>query len=148
MVGCSHHLGRWRLHPGTGGARLSSALVELTRGDSTFFFRRKGGVVPFRSADPETERIWWEESGVHQNLCFPVQPDPVSGMHCWHQKVAVAPAGPEDRFGDVFVDTAKSREVYCEWLALARPGPGPGGLRRPRWLVRPFRPAEEAFQTP
>jgi hypothetical protein len=83
---------------------------------------------------------------VHQNLAFPVQPDPLSGMHCWHQKVRVARAAPEDRYGDVFVDTARSMEVYRRWLAMTRPGPGPGGLRRPMWLQRPFKPAPEAYR--
>ena len=32
---------------------------------------------------------------------------------------------PSDRYGDVVVDTAKSMEVYREWLALTRPAPGP-----------------------
>src|SRR2546422_11534813 len=66
----------------------------------------------FRS--PDSKRIWWEEAGVHQNLTFPVQPDPVSGQHCWHQKVTVSRPGPDDRYGDVFVDTNKSFEVYRE----------------------------------
>ena len=44
---------------------------------------------------------------MHQNLTFPVHPDPVSGMHCWHQKVRIEPAAADDRHGDVFVDTNK-----------------------------------------
>ena len=53
----------------------------------------------------------------------------------------VEPAQAGDRYGDVFVDTAKSMEVYREWLARTRRAPGPGGLRRPLWLDRPLRPA-------
>ncbi|MBI4615002.1 MAG: molybdopterin-dependent oxidoreductase [Planctomycetes bacterium] len=146
VVACSHHLGRWRIHPQVGGERLSSALVEIVRGDGTFLFRRKEGVGPFASSDPDTERIWWKEAGVHQNLAFPVQPDPTSGMHCWHQKVKVEPAREGDREGDVFADTRKSREAYEEWKRLARPAPGPGGLRRPLWMNRPMKPAEEAYR--
>ena len=63
---------------------------------------------------------------MHQNLTFPVQPDPVSGMHCWHQRVTLEKAGADDRYGDIFVDTDKSHEVYKEWLAMTRPAPGPG----------------------
>ncbi|GAC1641815.1 MAG: hypothetical protein NVS4B6_13590 [Mycobacterium sp.] len=48
---------------------------------------------------------------MHQNLTFPVHPDPISGMHCWHQAVRVVPAGPGDMAGDINVDTAKSLEV-------------------------------------
>ena len=79
-----------------------------------------------------------------------MHPDPVSGMHCWHQKVVVATrARPEDRYGDVFVDTARSMEVYREWLREGAAGARvPGGLRRPLWLDRPLRPAEEMFRVP
>jgi anaerobic selenocysteine-containing dehydrogenase len=145
IVACSHHVGRWRLHREVGGHKLSSALVEIVRGDGTFLFRQVEPVGPFSSSDPDTQRIWWREAGVNQNLTFPVQPDPASGMHCWHQVVTVAPAQAGDRHADVFVDTRKSVEVYREWLALTKPAPGPGGLRRPLWLNRPLRPTEAAY---
>ncbi len=54
--------------------------------------------------------------------------------------------GPDDRYGDVFVDTDKSFEVYREWLALARPAPGPDNLRRPLWLPRAFKPDASAYK--
>jgi anaerobic selenocysteine-containing dehydrogenase len=147
VVACSHHMGRWRLHEGE-GSRWSSVRVSLDRRpDGTVLMRQLEGISPFVSADPDSRRIWWTDGGVHQNLTFPVHPDPVSGMHCWHQKVVVSAARSEDRYGDVWVDTNRSMEVYREWLAKARPGPGPGGLRRPLWLDRPFRPAEKMFVT-
>jgi anaerobic selenocysteine-containing dehydrogenase len=146
VVACSHHLGRWRLHDGE-GSRWSSARVTLEKkGESGRLLRQIEGVGPFSSSDPDSSRIWWSDGGVHQNLTFPVHPDPVSGMHCWHQKVVVSPAKDEDRYGDVYVDLKCSMQVYREWLAKARPGPGPGGLRRPLWLDRPLRPAEEMFR--
>ncbi len=144
VVACSHHVGRWRMFPSIGGQRQASSLVDLERGDGTFFFRQKEGATSFASSDPDSERIWWKEVGVNQNLTFPVQPDPVSGMHCWHQRVHVEPAASGDRFGDVFVDLAKARAVYEEWLALTKPAEGP--LRRPLWLNRPLHPTEEAYQ--
>jgi hypothetical protein len=82
---------------------------------------------------------------VHQNLTFPVQPDPVSGMHCWLQRVTVAPAQPGDQHGDVHVDTAAATTALEEWLAMARPGPGPGDLRRPLWFARPVKPLATAY---
>ncbi len=145
VVACSHHLGRWTLFPGR-GERWSAAQVELTRGEGTIFLRQKEGLKPFESSDPDSRRIWWSDAGVHQNLTFPVHPDPVSGMHCWHQKVTLAKAGPGDRYGDVFVDTNKSMEVFREWLKLARPAPGPGGLRRPLWFPRPVKPDLSAYK--
>ena len=63
------------------------------------------GIQPWASADPDSQRVWWQDVGVHQNLTFPVHPDPISGMHCWHQKVRLEKAGPADRYGDIVVDT-------------------------------------------
>ena len=145
IVACSHHVGRWRMFRSVGGAQLASSLVDVTWDGSVVSIRVKEGAGPFESQDPDTQRVWWKEVGVHQNLTFPVQPDPVSGMHCWHQKVTVSPARDGDRFGDVVVDTAKSLEHYRTWKAKARPAPGPGGLRRPKWLNRPMRPADATW---
>jgi anaerobic selenocysteine-containing dehydrogenase len=147
ILACSHHIGRWRLHESTGGERWSTALVDLRQeSPGQWRMRQVHGVRPFVSDDPDSQRIWWEEAGVNQNLTFPVQPDPVSGQHCWHQKVTVTKPDPGDRYGDVFVDTAKSFEVYRQWLALARPAPGPGGLRRPLWLPRAFKPDPSVYR--
>ena len=108
--------------------------------------RQLESTQPFGSDDPDSSRIWWTDAGVHQNLTFPVQPDPVSGMHCWHQKVRVTKAQPEDRYGDITVDTSKSMEVYREWKAEARPAKA-GGLRRPLHFKRVVRPVDEANRT-
>jgi len=147
IVACSHHLGRWRLAESTGGERWSTALVDLkNEGPGRWRMRQVHGVRPWTSEDPDSQRVWWEDAGVHQNLTFPVQPDPVSGQHCWHQKVTVSRPGPDDRYGDIFVDTNRSFEIYKQWLAKARPAPGPGNLRRPLWLPRAFKPDASAYQ--
>ncbi|MGH8014006.1 MAG: molybdopterin-dependent oxidoreductase [Candidatus Binataceae bacterium] len=149
VIGCSHHLGRWRLREDLGGERWSSALVDLRQvAPGKWKMRQLHGIKPFPSADRDSARIWWDDAGVHQNLTFPVQPDPVSGQHCWHQKVRVEVPGAEDRYGDIFVDTNKAHEVYRRWLEMARPAPGPDNLRRPLWLARVYRPATEAFYLP
>jgi len=147
IVACSHHLGRWRLAESTGGERWSTALVDLKQeGPGRWRMRQVHGVQPWKSGDPDSERVWWEDAGVHQNLTFPVQPDPVSGQHCWHQKVVVSRPSPDERYGDIFVDTNRSFEIYKEWLAKARPAPGPGNLRRPLWLPRAFKPDASAYR--
>ena len=148
VVAMSHHLGRWRLHEDM-GQRSASALVKISRaGESTYEMRQIHGAQPFVSDDPDSARVWWNEVGVHQNLTFPVQPDPVSGMHCWHQKVTVEKAGPDDRYGDISVDTDASHEAYREWMARTRPAPGPHGLRRPMWFDRPCKPTAAAYTLP
>jgi anaerobic selenocysteine-containing dehydrogenase len=145
ILGMSHHLGRWRLDEEKGN-RNASALVKIEQSGSGYKVSQIHGAQPFASSDPDSSRIWWSEIGVHQNLTFPVQPDPVSGMHCWHQRVTLEKASAHDKYGDIFVDTAKSHEVYKEWLEMTRPAPGPGGLRRPLWFDRPLRPVAEAYK--
>jgi anaerobic selenocysteine-containing dehydrogenase len=147
VVACSHHLGRWRLEDGPGTDRWASAPVRIDRtGGGRWKVTRTGDVAPFDSDDPDSRRVFWTDGGVHQNLTFPVQPDPISGMNCWHHKVTVTKALDGDRYGDVEVDTAKSREAYEEWLAMAPARPTPGNLRRPLWFSRACRPADSAYR--
>src|SRR5206468_2590159 len=48
VIACSHHLGRWRLHPDAGGERWSSALVELQQVErGKWRMRQLEGVRPF-----------------------------------------------------------------------------------------------------
>ncbi len=148
VVACSHHMGRWRLETGRGADRWNSAKVALGKDqDGIWRMRQLEGVRPYASKDPDTERIFWRETGVHQNLTFPVHPDPVSGMHCWHQKVTVERAQPTDRYADISVDPAKAYLVYKKWMAMTRPQTERAdGLRRPLWMIRPYRPAASAFK--
>ncbi len=147
IVACSHHMGRWRLGEDQGTDRWSSSLVDMTeKSPGQYLLRQKRGVSPFQSSDPDSMRVWWNDAGVHQNLTFPVQPDPISGMHCWHQKVRVVKAKEGDQYGDVFTDTNKAHEVYKRWMKITRPAPGPDGMRRPWWLLRPLRPSTKAYK--
>jgi len=150
VVACSHHMGRWRLDGGPRGAGGMMATVGLNREAEGWRMERRVPAGPYESADPDSRRVWWNDTGVHQNLTFAVHPDPISGMHCWHQAVRVRPAAPGDRHGDIAVDTRQARRVYREWLALARPAGqvSPDGTRRPRWLMRPLKPAAAAFALP
>lgn len=146
---CSHHLGRWRRPQDAPGNRWATATVHIEEdGKGCYRMRQIRGITPFKSTDKDSARIYWSDGGVHQNITFPVHPDPISGMHCWHQKVRVEKAHPEDQYGDIFVDTNKSMEVYRQWLAMTRPAPGPNNLRRPLWMKRALRPVDEAFYFP
>ena len=148
VVACSHHMGRWKLSED--GQRQMMATVALGRDGARWSLRREKDVAPFASKDPDTRRVWWTDAGVHQNLAFPVQPDPVSGMHCWHQAVRVRRAEAGDRYGDVSVDTEEARRVYREWMEATRPAAqvSPDGTRRPYWLLRPLKPSREAYRLP
>ncbi len=150
VVACSHHLGRWRRPNDPPASRWSGNVVKIEEAGGVWTMRRIEGPGPFDSPDPDSRRVWWREGGVHQNITFPVQPDPVSGMHCWHQRVRVEPAHTGDALGDVAVDTNKSMAVYREWLRRTRWPVGPATesgkrLRRPMWLNRPLRPTDAAY---
>jgi anaerobic selenocysteine-containing dehydrogenase len=149
VVACSHHMGRWKPE-GHDGQRLGMMTVALDQSGSEWELKRKKGGGPFESSDPDTLRVWWTDVGVHQNLTHAVHPDPVSGMHCWHQAVRVRAAEPGDAFGDVSVDLARSRAAYEKWLALSRPASehSPDGTRRPWWMLRPVRPERSAYDLP
>ena len=151
VVACSHHMGRWKLtgHDQVGPGGMM-ATVDLRRGEDGWSMRAVERVGPHASSDPDSQRIWWSDTGVHQNLTFPVHPDPISGMHCWHQAVRVRPAQPGDAHGDIAVDTERARAVYREWMEQTRPAGSvsPDGTRRPAWLMRPLRPVGAAFDLP
>jgi anaerobic selenocysteine-containing dehydrogenase len=158
VVAASHHMGRWRLEESTGTPRWGSGVAALSgpaagygpgaspAADGLWHLNQTQGVERHSSDDADSMRIWWSDAGVHQNLTFPVQPDPISGMHCWLQQVTVSPAQAGDRYGDIAVDTGRSMEVFREWLAKTRPGPGPEGLRRPLHLARPVKPLASAYR--
>ena len=163
VVACSHHMGRWRLtspderqpgqrQPGQRqpGQRQVMATVDLSRQGDRWRMSRRSGAAPYQSSDPDTSRIWWTDVGVHQNLTFPVHPDPVSGQHCWHQAVRVRRAGPGEEYGDITVDTGAAHAAYQRWLELTRPADrhSPDGSRRPYWLMRPLKPGRDVYRLP
>ena len=150
VVACSHHMGRWKPATEATGQRQMMAIVDLGHTGSRWEMRRRKGAAPYDSSDPDTRRIWWADVGVHQNLAFGVHPDPISGMHCWHQAVRVRRAGPGEAAGDIGVDIEKSRAVYQRWLEMTRSAfrVSPDGTRRPYWLLRPLKPGHDAFKLP
>ena len=148
VVACSHHMGRWKPHDE--GQRQLMATVSLAQAGDTRRLSRRRSVQPFTSSDPDTAKIWWTDVGVHQNLTFPVHPDPVSGQHCWHQAVRVRKAEASDAYGDISVDLAKAHAEFKAWLARTRPAHevSPDGTRRPYWLLRPLKPGKDVYRLP
>jgi anaerobic selenocysteine-containing dehydrogenase len=148
VVACSHHMGRWKPEGQTEGPGALMTSVRLAPRDHGWSLSRRRGTGPYTSSDPDTRRIWWTDAGVHQNLAFPVHPDPVSGMHCWHQAVRVRKAVEGDRYGDIFADTRRAHEIFQEWLTRARSAVdhSPDGTRRPYWMLRPLKPSRDAYR--
>ncbi|MCH8888097.1 MAG: molybdopterin-dependent oxidoreductase [SAR324 cluster bacterium] len=146
VVACSHHMGRWQVPGGVKGNSWAANTVEITEeAPGKWRIRQLSGIKPFESSDPDSSRIFWKDGGVHQNITHAVHPDPISGMHCWHQRVRVEKPAAGERYGDIFVDTEKSFQIYKEWLAMTRPPNRDDGLRRPLWFLRPLKPATEAY---
>ncbi len=143
VVAASHHMGRWRLDEDKARS-WGAGKFEIANDGTTWKLKRDHGNEPYESEDSDTGRIWWTDTGVHQNATFCVQPDPISGMQCWHQRVTVGPAESGDNYGDVVVDTDKAREAYLEWMSKTRPPSN--GLRRPLWYARPLKPSPSAYR--
>jgi anaerobic selenocysteine-containing dehydrogenase len=145
VVACSHHLGRWKRSQDKGNSWATNTVAISKEENGVYKMNTKSGIKPFMSSDNDSKRIFWMDGGVHQNITHAVHPDPISGMHCWHQRVRIERPGPGEKYGDIVVDTNKSMENYREWLKMTRPAPGPGGLRRPLWFKRPLKPAKEMY---
>ena len=86
VVGCSHHIGRWRRNQDSGNRFLTNTVDIKDNGDGKWRMSTLSGVESWKSDDPDTNRIWWRDGGVHQNITHAVQPDPISGAHCWLQR--------------------------------------------------------------
>ncbi len=149
VAACSHHFGRWKTNQDEGQNQMMRTVGLDKQGDA-WSLKPLHDVHAYNSSDPDTLRIWWNDVGVHQNLTFPVHPDPISGMHCWHQAVRVRKADPGDKFSDIYVDTKKAHEVYQKWMEKTRSATkvSPDGNRRPYWLQRPLKPPREIYALP
>lgn len=151
VIAMSHHLGRWRLQDDLGGNPGMTNVARLEEAGSEHRLNIIKEATPWQTFDPDTSRIWWQDVGVHQNLTHAVHPDPISGAHCWLQKaVNVRKAQPGEKYGDVWVDTDKSMQVYRDWVAMTRSAVdhSPDGLRRPYWFKRPLKPVKDAYRLP
>jgi len=105
------------------------------------------GITPFhtnRFADynRDSGNIWWDGlSGSWQNAVAAPHPDPISGMHCWHQKVILEKAQPGDKIGDIYVNYDNNFKVYQGWRdQLTRGLDENSTLRRPEHIKRPWVP--------
>ncbi len=146
VVACSHHIGRWRREQDEGNRFMTNTVKISQVGDGKWKMETVTGVEPWESSDPDTRRVFWRDGGVHQNITHAVQPDPISGAHCWLQKVRLSLPEPGEKYGDVFVDTNRSFEYFKKWNQWAKDKEThPNGLRRPLWLGRPLPPKEELF---
>ena len=149
VVGCSHHIGRWRREQDRGNRFLTNTVAIEEQGDGKMRMKTISGVEPWKSDDPDTNRIWWRDGGVHQNITHAVQPDPISGAHCWLQKVRLSIPSEGEEYGDIEVDRNKSFEYYKRWNEWAKEREThPRGERRPLWMKRPLSPRKQHWYMP
>ncbi|GIS71236.1 MAG: hypothetical protein CM1200mP10_08130 [Candidatus Neomarinimicrobiota bacterium] len=87
VVACSHHIGRWRRQNDEGNRFMTNTVNIKNLGEGKWKMETVSGVEPWKTDDPDTNRVWWRDGGVHQNITHATNPDPISGAHCWHQKV-------------------------------------------------------------
>jgi len=111
------------------------------------------GITPFHTErfaeyNKDSDNIWWDGlSGSWQNAVAPAHPDPISGMHCWHQKVVLEAAQAGDKIGDIYVNYENNFNTYKAWRdELTRPLNSSDKLRRPEHIKRPWVPlSHEAY---
>jgi anaerobic selenocysteine-containing dehydrogenase len=108
------------------------------------------GIKPFHSKrfadyNKDSDNIWWDGlSGSWQNAVAATHPDPISGMHCWHQKVILEPAQKGDKIGDIQVNYENNFKVYQGWRdTLTRGLDADSEFRRPPHIKRPWVPLSE-----
>jgi hypothetical protein len=108
------------------------------------------GITPFHTErfaeyNRDSGNIWWDGlSGSWQNAVAAAHPDPISGMHCWHQKVILEPSQPGDKIGDIYVNYENNFEIYKGWRDdLTRPLDENDKLRRPQHIKRPWVPLSD-----
>jgi len=146
VVACSHHIGRWRRQQDAGNRLMTNTVDIQNLGSGQWKMKTVKGVEPWKSKDSDTNRVWWRDGGVHQNITHAANPDPISGAHCWLQKVSITVPEPGEKYGDVYVDTNKSFEHFKKWNAWAIDREThPNGLRRPLWMARTLTPQKNQF---
>jgi anaerobic selenocysteine-containing dehydrogenase len=108
------------------------------------------GITPFHTErfaeyNRDSSNIWWDGlSGSWQNAVAAAHPDPISGMHCWHQKVILEPSQPGDKIGDIYVNYENNFKIYQGWRDdLTRPLNENDKLRRPQHIKRPWVPLSD-----
>ena len=139
VVACSHHIGRWRRQQDAGNRFMTNTVSINNIGKGQWKMKTEKGIEPWETNDPDTNRVWWRDGGVHQNITHAANPDPISGAHCWLQKVSISKPKNDEKYGDIFVDTNKSFEHFKKWNQWALDKEKhPQNLRRPLWMGRPL----------
>jgi hypothetical protein len=138
-------------YDGTGGINsFGVPTAELQMDGKEGKLKYVEGIKPFHAErfaeyNRDSGNIWWDGlSGSWQNAVAAAHPDPISGMHCWHQKVILEPAQAGDKIGDIYVNYENNFKIYQGWRDdLTRPLNSSDKLRRPQHIKRPWVPLSD-----
>lgn len=83
--------------------------------------QKRGSHAKREQEDPDIQdNLWWRDLGTNPNEIIPLLLDAESGAQAWNDVVvAIAPAQPGDRYGDIRVDNAKHFAIYKKLLGQA-----------------------------
>ncbi|MFN3822328.1 MAG: molybdopterin dinucleotide binding domain-containing protein, partial [bacterium] len=71
VISISHHCGHWQWGRFATAGKVRNPMAGSEQDD----------------LDPDINRIWWKESGVHPNFIIPNRGDPIGGMQRWMDTV-------------------------------------------------------------
>ena len=132
------------------GQRQSMATVDLQRDAGGWAMRRRAGRRAVRLDRPghPAHLVDRRRRAPEPDLPGPPRPDLRHALLAPGR--ARAPGGRRRPAGDISVDTATAHAVYERWLRECRPAEqvSPDGTRRPYWLLRPLKPARDAYRLP
>ena len=125
VVACSHHMGRWKTGGEAGQRQMMADREPRPRRHALDAAPARAASSRSTSSDPDTARIWWTDAGVHQNLTFPVQPDPdLRACTAGTRRCACAGPSPATATATSRSTPRRRARVYQEWLARTRPADG------------------------
>ena len=147
VIALSHHMGRWRLHENAGSRWVHGPgrphpadgrhVVEAALPGAAS--SRSSPTTPTRHGSAGTTRACTRTS---PSPCSPTR-GPACTAGCrrcgWSRRT------PSDRYGDVVVDTGRSTRGVPRVAGRTRATLGPGGRRRPEFLMRPVKPVRRAY---
>ena len=121
VVACSHHMGRWKLDEQDGQRQLMATVGARAATAVDWRMRRERASRPTSRADPDTRRDLVDAT----SACTRTSPSrctPTRSRACTAgtRRCGCARPSRATRYGDIVVDTAKSHEVFRQWLARAR----------------------------
>ena len=131
---------RWRREQDRGNRFLTNTVAIEERGDGKMRMKTISGVEPWKSDDPDTNRIWWRTEVFtktsHMQFSQIQFPEP----HCWLQKVRLSIPSEGEEYGDIEVIGTSHLSTINAGMNGRKSVNSSRGERRPLWMKRPLSP--------